>query len=455
VDVLKNLTRDKGFYKSFFYLTLTVALQNVIVYGVNLADNIMLGSYSDNALAGSALANQIQFLLQMMVGGIGEGVMVLSSRFWGEKNMEKIRRTAAVGLAGAAVVTLTLFTLVFFFPELVIGFLTDNPEARAEGVRYIKVVSLSYPFFMITTTLLTLLRSVETVRIGLVTNIITLFTNITLNYLLIFGKAGLPELGGVGAALATLIARAIETAVVLVYLFCIDKKLSVRPKDLFRYDGAIFRLYLKIGSPVFLSGFFWGIAQSFQTAILGHMGKAAINANSVAAAVFSVISVFSYAAASASGVLIAKTIGEGKIDLVRPYTKTMQLLYLGFGAVSGTALFLIKDLIVGFYAIDGDSRALALQFMTVLSITLFGTSYQVSCLTGIVRGGGDTRFVFINDLIWMWLIVIPGAYLAAFVFNASPLWVFFILKCDQLTKCVVAVIKTNSFNWIKKFSDRS
>ena len=129
----------------------------------------------------------------------------------------------------------------------------------------------------------------------------------------------------------------------------------------------------------------------------------------------------------------------------------MQLLYLGLGLVSGACLFLIKDLIIGLYAVEGDARALAVAFMTVLSVTLVGTAYQMSCLTGIVRRGGDTKFVFYNDLIWMWVIVIPLAYFAAFFWNASPVVVFAILKCDQVTKCAVAAVKINRFKWVKKF----
>ena len=129
----------------------------------------------------------------------------------------------------------------------------------------------------------------------------------------------------------------------------------------------------------------------------------------------------------------------------------MQLLFLGLGLVSGLALFLVKDAIIGLYAIDAAAREMALQFMTVLSITLVGTAYQMPCLTGVVRSGGDTNFVFYNDLIWMWLIVLPASYLAAFVWNASPLVVFAILKCDQVTKCLVAAVKINRFKWVKKF----
>ena len=448
---MKNLVREGDFYKTFFRLTFAVAFQNVIVTSVNLADNVMLGSYHENALAGAALGNQIQFLLTMMVIGVGEGLLVLSSRFWGEKNIPMIKKTASIGLLAAALVTAILFFTVTLFPEWAVGLLTDDPEALLEGVKYIRVVAWSYPFFMITNVVIIMLRSVETVRIGMVMNLITLGVNVTLNYILIFGKLGFPEMGSRGAALATVISRAVETAVVLFYLFFMDKKLGMKPLDFFKPDPSLFKLYIKVGFPVFCSSFSWGIAQSFQTAILGHMGKAAINANSIAGTVFQVISVVVYASASASGVIIAKTIGEGKLEKIKPYAVTMQLLYLGLGLVSGACLFLIKDLIIGLYAVEGDARALAVAFMTVLSVTLVGTAYQMSCLTGIVRSGGDTKFVFYNDLIWMWVIVIPLAYCAAFFWNASPVVVFAILKCDQVTKCAVAAVKINRFKWVKKF----
>ena len=231
---MKNLVREKDFYKTFFRLTLAVAFQNVIVYCVNLADNVMLGAYTENALAGAALANQVQFLLQMMVMGVGEGLLVLSSRFWGEKNVPQIKKTASIGLLAAAFVTALLFFAVYFFPETVIGLLTDDPEALAEGVKYIKVVCFSYPFFLITNVIVIMLRSVETVRIGVVMNAIALVTNVSLNYLLIFGKAGLPEMGSEGAALATVISRAVETLVVVIYLFGFDKKLKMKPGDFFQ-----------------------------------------------------------------------------------------------------------------------------------------------------------------------------------------------------------------------------
>jgi Na+-driven multidrug efflux pump len=127
-----------------------------------------------------------------------------------------------------------------------------------------------------------------------------------------------------------------------------------------------------------------------------------------------------------------------------------QVIFLCIGAASGLMVYAFRDLIISIYNVQPATQELARQFITVLSITIVGTSYQVACLTGIVRGGGHTKFVFYNDLIFMWGLVLPSSFLAAFVFELAPVWIFICLKADQILKCFVAVVKVNSGNWMKK-----
>ena len=128
----------------------------------------------------------------------------------------------------------------------------------------------------------------------------------------------------------------------------------------------------------------------------------------------------------------------------------MQIVFLCLGLVTGVGLYLFRPFILSFYDISAGTRDLAMQFMAVLSVTVVGTAYQMACLTGIVRGGGDTRFVFINDLIFMWGIILPSSFLAAFVFHFPPVVIFICLKADQILKCAVAVVKVNRYRWMKK-----
>lgn len=450
---MRFFSRDKGFYKTLLTLTLTIALQNVIVNGVGLADNIMLGGYSEDALSGVSLANQIQFVLQMVVLGLGEGLIIIGSQYWGKRDIMPIKKIINIGLIFSVAIALLFFLVVFFAPHWALSLFTNDEAVIAEGMIYLRIICYSYLFFCLTNTLLNGLKAVETVRIGLWISVVTLFVNIFLNYCLIYGHLGFPAMGTAGAAIATLIARVIETLIVVVYYAKVDKKLQYKLRDLFQLDRGLLRDYVKVGTPVVLSNAMWGTAMGIQASILGHLGGATIAANAIAANIFNIISVASYGCSGASSVVIGKTIGSGAgMDKIREYVRSMQVIFLCIGVVSGTALFVARDAIISLFSVAGETLALAREFTNVLCITLVGTSYQVACLTGIVRGGGDTRFVLINDFIFMWLIVLPLSAMAAFWWNWPPVLVFTCLKCDQVLKCFVAVVKVNSYNWVRRLT---
>jgi len=461
MDITVSAER-RDFKRRFGGMLVILALQNVIVYGVNLLDNIMLGSYTELALAGAALVNQIQFLLQMLIGGVSDGTIVIASRFWGEKNISDIKKTTNAALWVGLAISVLMFVFAFFFPEATLGILTDKPHVIAEGTRYMQIVCFSYFFFAATQVLLGMLRSVETTWIGFVNSLAALGINGILNYILIFGHFGAPEMGAAGAAVATLVSRIAEFVIVVVYLAFFDKKLRVKWKEMISaaVDQGIFRKFMKVSLPVILSGGSWGIAQAMQTAILGRLAESVISANAIAVTVFSVMSVVTYGSATAASVMIGKTIGqwseagrseEALLGEMKHRSRWLQIVFLLIGIVTGVALFIMKDIIIGAYNISEETRGLAVLFMAVLSVTVVGTAYQMPCLTGIVRGGGDTRFVLFNDIIFMWGIVLPSAFLAAFVLELAPVYIFICLKSDQILKCFVALVKVNRYRWLKKF----
>ena len=442
--------KDKKFYRSLFTMTLTIALQNVIIFGVNLADSIMLGRFSEEALAGVALVNQIQFLLQMIIIGVGAGTLIFSSRAWGSRDIDTVKKVANIAMKTAITLSFVVFIPVFFFPQEVLSLFSNETQVVAEGVKYLKIICFTYPIFAITNTLLSTLRSVETVRIGFYVSLSTLIINICLNYLLIFGNFGCPALGARGAAIATDIARVIELLIVSLYIKFKDKKIILKLSDYGKLDKELFLSYLKKGTPVLMSNTMWGFAMALQTAILGHLGQTVITANSIASTVFQIMSVVVYGCANASSVVVSKMIGENKKDSCKPYIKTLQIIYVLIGLATGIFLFSIKGTILSFYNVSPEAEKLAAKFLLILCFTVIGTAYQMSCLTGIVVAGGDTTFIMKNDFVFMWLIVLPTSALFAYVLKLPPEFVFIALKADQILKCPVAFIKTNSYKWIKK-----
>lgn len=443
------MIKEKKFYRVFFYLTFSVALRNIIVFMVNLADSVMLGQYSEQALSGVALVNQIQFMLQLMVNGICEGGQIFISRAWGNRDIDTMQKTANIAMKLSLLIACLMALVAAIFPQQILSLLSTEQAFVSEGVSYLRIIFVTYPIFAITTSLIVDMNSVETVKLGFYTSFITLITNVCLNYCLIYGNFGFPELGAAGAAIATTVSRILECLAVIWYVRFRDKKLMLRLKHFGRMSKTHLMAYIRKGVPVFLSNALWAVAMTTQLAILGRLGASAITANSIANTLFQIITVVTYASASAASVMISKAIGEGKQELVRPYAKSFQALFLGIGVITGLLIYALRHPILGFYNVSESSAEMALQFMTVLSITVVGTSYQMPCLTGMLRGGGDTTFVFKNDMIFMWVIVIPASLVAAFVLKLDPVWVFVCLKSDQILKCAVAVVKIQKFNWIK------
>ncbi|MCB6364622.1 MATE family efflux transporter [Intestinibacillus massiliensis] len=431
-------------------LTLSLALQNLLTYSVNLADNLMLGAYSETALSGSALCNQIQFLLQMLVVGAGEGAVVLGSQYWGKKDLQPIPHIIGAAIRFGGAMAAVMFLVVLLFPAQVLGLLTNDQAVIAEGVKYLQIICFTYVIFTVTNILTASLRSIGIVKIGYMISFSTLCINICLNYCLIYGHFGFPRLGIRGAAVATLISRCVELGIVVWYLKYREHLLNLSFKKLLHIDTSYIRDYKKVSLPVLFNQAQWGVAQMVQTGILGHMGAAAIAANSIATIVFQILSVVAYGAASASGITVGRTIGEGNNHKLRELVHTLQVLFLAIGVVSGALIFLARTPILSLYNISAEAHNLAMQFMLILAITTVGTSYQMACDNGIIRGGGDTKFSMKLNAVSMWCIVVPLSAIAAFALHWPPVAVFFLLKWDQLYKAIPVIIRLRSWKWVKK-----
>lgn len=441
---------DRSFYKAFIIMTLTMAGQNLITFGVNLADSVMMGAYSETALSGVGICNNIQFFLNMAASGISSGMAVIASQYWGKKETKPIFRVSAVAIWLGIIFTALIFSFAAIAPEALIRLFTDKEAVIEQSVLYLDIIKHTYLMFTLSTIILSILRSVETVKIGFYVSLSSFAINIFLNYALIYGKFGAPEMGIRGAAIATLVSRLIELVVTIVYLLFIDKKLRIKVKDLFIVDKQMIKDYFKTGLPLMMSSVSWGIAMSIQGAIIGRLIESAIAANSIATTIFQVATVICYASSNVACVLIGKTIGENKpMEIIKKRSKNLQLIFLAIGVISSGILLLTKNLIIDFYDASPETIDITNQFIWVLAVTIIGTSYEAPALCGIVSGGGETSFVLKNDIIFMWLIVLPLSALSAFVFKFPVVVTFACLKADQVLKCAVAVVKVNSFNWVK------
>jgi len=437
------------FCRTFFPLLAVIALQGLVALAVNLADNMMLGAYSETALSGAALVNQIHYILQSLVTGIGTGLAVLCSQYWGKGDIQPIRRIISLGLKFSLLCGIIFWALGLMIPEQLLGVFTNDISVISEGAEYLRLMSWTYLLFSASMVLVVSLQSVQTAWIGTAMSCCTLCINVCLNYIFIYGHFGAPELGIRGAAIATLTSRAVELIVILIYILKVDKKLKMKVRGLLAFDFEYIRDFVKTSLPVVLAGAQWGVAQAAQTAILGHVSSTAIAANSIASVIMQLFAVFGFSCANATQVTIGKTVGEGDIPSVKLYTKWLQLIFLTIGILTGACIYIFKGMFVSLYSVSGETNILAIQFLTVLAVTTIGTCYEFPVEGGIIAGGGSPAYQGYVDILFMWLFTIPSAALSAFVFH-FPAWVTFgFLKADQLLKCLPNSIVCNRYKWIR------
>lgn len=446
------LTRDKSFYKQFFSLYWVLVLHNVIVLLVNLADNVMIGSYSEISLSGVAAVNQLQFIFMQIIMSTGNGLVMFGSQYWGQGRTNEIKKVSSGALIIGLSVSFVLFTLACITPRGLVRIFSPTDAIICEGVKYINIIKFTYPVFAMTNILLATLRCVETVKIGFYISLVTLFTNCSINYLLIYGKFGFPEMGVEGAAIGTLAARVIELVIVLSYVLFKDTKLRMKISEMFSSDKALFAHFIKVATPTILAGTMFGVSTALQTVVLGHMSDSAIAANSMASTLYQTLKVVAVGAASATSVIIGKAVGQGDMKKIREYTKTLQIMFLCIGAVMSVSLFALRTPVLSLYDMTAETKALANAFLIVLCFTGFGMAYEMPTIVGIIQGGGDSKFIFKNDFVSIWFIVVPLSFLAAFKFGWHPVAVLVCLNSDQVFKCIPGCIKVNGYTWVKRLT---
>ncbi|MDU4975013.1 MAG: MATE family efflux transporter [Hungatella hathewayi] len=444
--------KDEGLYRRFLSLAVVLVLQNVVTLSVNLADNMMLGAYSETALAGVAAVNQIQFVYQQLLHALGDGVVIVGSQYWGKNQTVPMKRLASAAMRFGLVLSIALFAVVSLIPYRVMGIFTRDSGIIAEGARYLNIIRFTYLFFAVTQILLATLRSVETVKIAFKLSVLTLFVNCGINYVLINGHFGAPEMGVKGVAIGTLAARILECIVLLLYISKRERKLNLKWRDYLAWDRILTGDYLKVTIPMLTVQGLWGVNTALQTVILGHMTANAIAANSVASTLFLMVKSMAVGSAAATSVMIGKAVGSGDCDRAVSYARSLQRIFVLIGIVSGTLLFFIRIPVLSLYDLSAETREMANTFLIILSVVCVGMSYQMPTNNGIIRGGGNPMFVVKMDLISIWLIVIPVSLFMAFVVKASPVVVVCCLNADQIFKVVPAFLEVRYGNWMRKLT---
>ena len=328
-----SVTERNAFYKKAASLILPMALQNLINVGVTATDIILLGKVGETVLSGASLAGQIQFIMTLIFFGVTSGASVLIAQYWGKKDMDAIEKVMGIALK-IAVVTGTLFTAAaLIFPGYLMRIYTAEPAVIAEGIKYLRIVGVSYLFNAVSMVYLNLIRSIERVIISTVVYALSLALNFIIDVILIFGYLGFAPMGVEGAAIGTLIARILEFVIMIVYAVWINDTVKIRLRYCLRMDPVLREDFFKYALPVTFNEMAWGVAFSMNAAIIGHLGSAAVAANSVAQVVRQLAMVISFGVASATAIMVGKAIGEADSASAVLYAEKLRKISVVCGVV--------------------------------------------------------------------------------------------------------------------------
>ena len=444
-----NLVKDKAFYLKAASIALPIAAQSLITIGVNIMDTIMVGDLGEVALSATSLANQFINIYHICCMGLGMGASVLTARFWGMKDLVSLRKTITIMLRICIALATAFALATAIAPEFIMSIYSPEAEIIEAGTRYFNWSVASYWLLGMSLTMTIVLRSVGQAWLPLLTSIIAFFVNIGANYIFIFGKFGAPAMGVAGAALGTLIARAFEFIMIDGYVFFVDKKIGYRIRDLLGKCSDMLREYLRVSIPVLVSDTLLGLGNSAVAIVMGHIGSSFVSANAITTVTQQLSTVFISGISQCSCMVIGHTLGEGDIQRAKTEGNTFLALGTAIGLAAGGFIMLISPLIISFYNITPETKAIAQELMLGIGLIVVFQSMNSILTKGVMRGGGDTKFLMVADILFLWVVSIPVGAIAGLVLHLPAFWIYVCLKLDQIIKAVWCIGRFRSNLWIK------
>lgn len=449
-----TVVKDKQFYLSVLSIMVPVALQQAINMGVNMLDTMMLGSFGEASLSASSLANQYYSLFTIFCMGIIGGSSVLAAQYWGAGDKGRVRETFSMAMRLALGLSGVFAILTYLFAPQIMRLYTSEEDVIARGVRYLDITVFVFVVHGTSLVAAQLMRSVGQARLGLMVSLISFVVNILGNYVFIFGKWGAPRMEIGGAALGTLLARTAEFITTFVYILVIDKKLGLRVKHLLKSPSSVFyKNYFRLGAPVLVSDALLGLGGNLVSIVLGHMGAAVVAANAICQVVDRLCTVVIQGVSNASSIITGNAVGAGDRKRAMEQGETFYFLSIIFGGFSALMVFVFGPMTIGVYTLTKETVIVTRQLMNAYVVIVFFQAVQSVMTKGVLRGGGDTRFLMKADILFMWVVSIPlGA--AGGLFLHWPAWaVMLALRIDYIIKSLWCVSRLMSGRWIHEAGD--
>ncbi len=451
------LIGDKAFYSKVFAIVFPMIIQNTVTNVVSLVDNIMVGRVGTLEMSSVAIVNQLIFVFNLCIFGGLAGVGIFSTQYAGASDNRGMRYCMRLKWYVAIIMLIAAFVVFLAFPdELISSYLAQGtaPEDIAAtlkfGKDYLMVMLIGMVPFAVSQVYSGMLREVGETRLPMISSVIAIIVNLSFNYVLIFGIGKIPALGVVGAAIATVLSRYTEAAIIVIFAHKNKEKFAFI-KGVYRSFKIPFSLCKKIipsGAPLLINEFLWSMGQAILLqcySVRSLTVVAALNISNTAANLFNV-AFFSMGGAIA--IMLGQYLGAG--DTKKAKENVWKLLFISVvvSVVMGTLLALLSGAIPKIYNTEEAVRNMASQFLIIVSVLMPVFAFSHGCYFAI-RSGGRTIVTFLFDSAVIWIVNIPAAYLLSVFTSINIVAVFLLVQCIDIIKCILGAILVKKGIWIR------
>lgn len=445
--------RDPDYFRQILRIAVPIAVQQLVTSSLNMASVVIIGQKGEVAVAAVGLANQVFFLLNLVLFGVGSGTAIFTAQLWGKRDVPNIRKVLGLALKLQAGAALLFFGLAQFIPSQLIGIYSTDARVIEAGAEYLRAFSWSFLFFAVTFAYAFTLRSTGNARLPVMVSIASLVVNAALTYGLVFGALGLPTLGILGAAWAINIARGLEMLALLVMTYRQpDSPAAATLAELSYFDLGFTWKIMKPVIPVALNEILWSFGITTYNIIYARMGTETIAAVNIYNTVDNIAFALLIGLGSATAVLVGNKIGAGEEKLAHAYAGRSIGLAIVFGWLIGGALLLIRTPVLGLYHVSPLVIDNAYHMMTFAALAIWIRACNMIIIIGALRSGGDTVFSLILDGLVIWVLGVPLAALGAFVFGLPLQFVYLLALSEEITKLAAGLWRYFSKKWINNMT---
>jgi len=437
---------NKEFAGMLFAVCLPIIFQNYISVSVNLIDSIMVGRLGDIAVASVGLSNQVFFILNLVMLGVASGIAIFMTQYWGKRDYIGLHKSIVFGLVIVIPIMLVATCIAMLVPGYILSIFTPDNAVVIEGIKYLRIVSLSYIPMAVSIFLGYALRSTDRVKYSVYVTFLALALNVILNYFLIFGIWIFPELGIVGAAIATVVARYIQVIILLLIIYGKKMPVAITEISSLKLNSGFMKRFIKTSGNVLLNEVIFGTGTALLFAVYGRMGTDIVAGANIARTMENMVWIFFWSFCAAASVSIGKLLGAGENDKAQRYA--MKFIFTGTVAgimLSGLLLMLTNPLL-GLFKVSESAINAARIYIIIFSLFILIRGPLKILTGGVLRAGGDTAFVLLWDVIPLW-VTLAVSYICVEQFNISVTVVFLLAIGYETIKVIPTLLRIKRGKW--------